>query len=964
MTRRMTLEPVVEGEPPLLRSASRAQAHIPIATAASDTALMLLVLMAIITTGWGLRVWHLGEPSLWFDEGVSWDLATRSVGGLLAGLQSADFNPPLYPLLLHFWIPAAGQSEYALRWPSAACSLLTVPLAWSVARRCGAPIPAAIAAAGLASMSIFLTDYAQEARAYTLAAALCLLSAYALLRIVDRRSPLVTWGTTYAVASAAAALSHYAVLLLIPAHLVFIVARQPSRRSLAAAGFLVFGGVLAASWLPSALAQLAVMRSNPDFWPGSISPWLAPEGAIAAIASRPLAFSEQPHVVVAIAGSVFLTAAAALILARGRRLQLLFLVALVALPLLEAALITGYYPKFIDRYLLPIAPLAYVMVAVTVGVLVSRLQWPLVGAWSAGTLTLATVAMVATAGGLVHNLEHLPVGPAEIKDGDMRLAVAEIRSMERPGDAIVLAQDTGAVFRYYYDGSLGPEAQGWFPAVSEFQRGDDLPRLAKVLNQAAAGHQRLWLLLWHPEFADPTGYLRNVVATNSTSVAVPVQPSSLTLRLYQLPPGIVFSPDATPLHPMDVQFGDSITFLGDGLEQWNMPGDVPFVFHLWYRADQPLQRDYRAVLRLVRDGIVWAQSTSRPAEYDYPTNDWRTGIDIPGQLTITAGSSVPPADYHVMLSLYDPTTQRDLPASDAKVGALGTEVDLGAVRVLPPRQVVGSTTAMPLSIHLPVDQGLEIEGLGGVPAEATQGDAITLSMLWRRVPGASHDWVVRILLNGRQGAVAVDRFAPPAPGLPTSQWPLGSAFVQESVLQLPADAPTGQVKLEAELTNDQGGSADLTLDTLDVQPRQRAMQPPPNIPQVASSVFGGAALLAGVGVDTANAHAGGTVAVTLYWHCLQPLPSDYTVFVHLLLPDGTVGAQHDGPPDAGREPTSDWVAGQWITDTHVISLPAGVAAGTYKLEVGMYRTVNNRFERLALPTSVSNAAYPAVVTIR
>ncbi len=64
---------------------------------------------------------------------------------------------------------------------------------------------------------------------------------------------------------------------------------------------------------------------------------------------------------------------------------------------------------------------------------------------------------------------------------------------------------------------------------------------------------------------------------------------------------------------------------------------------------------------------------------------------------------------------------------------------------------------------------------------------------------------------------------------------------------------------------------------------------------------------------------------------------DYTVFVHLLAPDGRLVAQHDGEPWDGEPlPTSSWQPGEQLRDRHVVLLPTDLAPGTYHIQVGVY----------------------------
>jgi uncharacterized membrane protein len=85
------------------------------------------------------------------------------------------------------------------------------------------------------------------------------------------------------------------------------------------------------------------------------------------------------------------------------------------------------------------------------------------------------------------------------------------------------------------------------------------------------------------------------------------------------------------------------------------------------------------------------------------------------------------------------------------------------------------------------------------------------------------------------------------------------------------------------------------------------------------------------------AQTGSVLAVTLYWQALAPMSLDYTVFVHLLDPQGQTVAQHDGQPAwEVSVPTSTWQLGETVPDKHTLSLPGNLSPGQYRLQVGVY----------------------------
>jgi hypothetical protein len=89
-------------------------------------------------------------------------------------------------------------------------------------------------------------------------------------------------------------------------------------------------------------------------------------------------------------------------------------------------------------------------------------------------------------------------------------------------------------------------------------------------------------------------------------------------------------------------------------------------------------------------------------------------------------------------------------------------------------------------------------------------------------------------------------------------------------------------------------------------------------------------------VDAQVSRAGDQMNVDLSWSASQPVPGDFTVFLHLFDAGGAKLAQDDGPPRAGYWPTSRWQPGEVITSTHTLTLPADLPAGSYLLGTGMY----------------------------
>ena len=82
--------------------------------------------------------------------------------------------------------------------------------------------------------------------------------------------------------------------------------------------------------------------------------------------------------------------------------------------------------------------------------------------------------------------------------------------------------------------------------------------------------------------------------------------------------------------------------------------------------------------------------------------------------------------------------------------------------------------------------------------------------------------------------------------------------------------------------------------------------------------------------------ADGRLPVTLFWSGERPVAKDYTVFVHVVGPDGQMVGQWDQAPAAGEAPTSGWEPSRLVADEYSIPVRAGAGNGPYQVYVGMY----------------------------
>ena len=93
---------------------------------------------------------------------------------------------------------------------------------------------------------------------------------------------------------------------------------------------------------------------------------------------------------------------------------------------------------------------------------------------------------------------------------------------------------------------------------------------------------------------------------------------------------------------------------------------------------------------------------------------------------------------------------------------------------------------------------------------------------------------------------------------------------------------------------------------------------------------------------------GATVRLTLHWQALQPMETDYTVFVHIVDTEGTIWGQRDALPVDGERPTTSWELGEIIEDEYEVTIDVEGPREGYAIELGMY--VQDTGERLPVST--------------
>jgi len=182
-------------------------------------AVMAALLGAIVLGGSALRFYGLDAQSLWNDELSSWRQSHQeTISAVIENGVRPTPYPPAFPVLLYFVEKYVGESEIALRAPSAIAGVLAILAIFFLAKQLYSAREG-IFAAGLMAFSYQSVYYSQEARAYSLLLLFSILSSHFWFRLraqLEERDRPSGWiAVAYAACAIATQYLHHFGLLLV-----------------------------------------------------------------------------------------------------------------------------------------------------------------------------------------------------------------------------------------------------------------------------------------------------------------------------------------------------------------------------------------------------------------------------------------------------------------------------------------------------------------------------------------------------------------------------------------------------------------------------------------------------------------------------------------------------------------------------------------------------------------------------
>jgi mannosyltransferase len=379
-----------------------------------------------------LRVYHLNFQSLWRDEVDVLRFATRPLLESLTTIGKAGENGPLFYLALRPWLEAAGQTEFALRFPSACAGTLAVVMLYVLVRRLAGPQPALLAAL-FAATAPWLTWYGQDAKMYAPLTALVTLTLWLTIEAV-RRGGALRWVSLYALTTVSL-LVHLLAVLAVPVQAVWLLllsAKQAAGRWRVAAylALLILPYVGLLGWT----ARFWLERSDPEryaFVPlVDIVAVMAARFSHGVLPSAPLEM--LPFLLALVSGVVLWPH----LQGRAGRQAVLLLSAWLILPLVAIYLVSLRVPLFLDRYMIWTLPAFLALAGLGVSAML-RAWRPLALATLAAILALNLVGVWEQA--------HTPI------KSDFRAAAQYVAAHARGGDRFIFQMPYNRfTFSYYY----------------------------------------------------------------------------------------------------------------------------------------------------------------------------------------------------------------------------------------------------------------------------------------------------------------------------------------------------------------------------------------------------------------------------------------------------------------------------------------------------------------------------------
>ncbi len=467
-------------------------------------------IVAILCAGTLLRFALISKESLWVDEIASWWFAT-DIGRALAGERT---NPPLYYVLLHYWIACFGTTEAALRSLSVLPGIASIALVYQLAKRLFSPA-VALLAAFYQCISSFQIYYSQEARCFSLLVFLLLSAGLCLWRGLEETQKRIRlrWLGGFVIVATLALYTHFIAIFFLAGFGAFVLLRR--RKSLVP--FLASAGIVFALFLPWLITMLKaaagtgqhrrhlLLKFPQAYWSFLFGDTLLPLDGTAVTHIR----ATLAHYALPLILGIFCVAALLPFVSRvARRWKdgFYFAFMLATAPVVLAFAVSFKVMLFDERYLIAASPFLYMVIAAAFCELYVWQQENRGWRWVAGTLIVGIYFAL-----LLISLHNYYFNPRFGRE-EWRQVTTYVES-PTPGNAVIIFDPHYLRFGYdYYQRRALP-----YLSFGDDPHDQYRPSAAEIA-KAVKGYDRIWLVRSHTDSIAVRGALDTLFPKESVRI--------------------------------------------------------------------------------------------------------------------------------------------------------------------------------------------------------------------------------------------------------------------------------------------------------------------------------------------------------------------------------------------------------------------------------------------------------------
>jgi mannosyltransferase len=428
------------------------------------TPIVLIVLNLI------LKILFISSNSIGGDEPFSIYHAQMDLPSMIYHLKLGN-NPPLFEIILHFWIKIFGISELSVRLPSLIFSVFTVYFIY----RTGKDFfnyRIALFAGLLFTFSNYYLSLAHEARVYSLFAFLAALSMFAFLSLLKSKGGKSIHTASLIISNLLLIYSHYFGFFVIFVQIVLSISLYRQDRKLFQR-LLLYQLIVFIFYIPyfPVIFERFLISSNEGTW-------VKPPGGILSIIDmirnfnneqfgQKTLFGHHPWLTLFYLGIV-IASSARFIYKKGYKdlsVEYLYVFLSFLLPFIIMFLASFRIPMFLDRYLVFCVTGYYLSLAVCIEYLFEN------STWKTALCILCLTGIIVTFNPNVDNKRHV------------RETVAKVRELKEKSTVVLICPKHFALnFAYYYDWEIfeDVDSRSVYDKVIERLKKEDIYSVSKI----------------------------------------------------------------------------------------------------------------------------------------------------------------------------------------------------------------------------------------------------------------------------------------------------------------------------------------------------------------------------------------------------------------------------------------------------------------------------------------------------